>query len=246
MASGPFAIIDVARLVLYSLLKQYAFKKSAYGWDNAVPDSVDLTQVHRVLDIAAGSCAWTLDFAATPSIQSRLSKKDRQTNDANKGMPSIQIYVSDIDTKFFPVKDVLDEVGIESFQQDVTKPFRSDLYGTFDLVHICMVTLCLTQTGWSEALVNCYRLLRKSVSFSTVVHKLNLIHTPGPGGIFMVDEIDPILYTLSMPPPSPDSAGPDLDTCMGGDAWVHKANRIYTGWALHKGFIVGYVALSQS
>ena len=62
----------------------------------------------------------------------------------------------------------------------------------------------------------------------------------------MTDEIDPIMYTSLMPPPTEDAPGHDLDTCMGGNEWVHKANRIYTGWVLHKGFIVECVTSFSS
>lgn len=54
----------------------------------------------------------------------------------------------------------------------------------------------------------------------------------------MIDEADAVLYTQSMPPPSEDAPGHNVEACMSGDGWVHKANRIYTAWALHKGFVI--------
>ena len=154
----PFRCVDFN--IPYSLLQQYAFKKRSYGWTYAVPDYLDLTEVHDVLDIAAGSCAWTLDFADMPAVKPRLSTQNGDTVDANKDT-SIRIFICDIDTKFFPAKEVLNQIGVDAVEQDVTKPFQEDLYGKFDLVHISMVALCLTQSSWTEALKNCYQLLRK-------------------------------------------------------------------------------------
>lgn len=203
-----------------------------------MPDTVDLNQVRYVLDIAAGTCAWTLDFANTPSVRSRLGRNGVQAKDTDKEDPSIHLYACDIDIKFFPEKELLDDVGVETFQQDVTKPFRQDLYGKFDLVHISMLTLCLTPSGWSEALENCYRLLRKSFLDGCRHHLCSSSLKTGPGGKFVIDEADAVLYTQSMPPPSEDAPGHNVEACMSGDAWVHKANRIYTAWALHKGFVI--------
>ena len=57
----------------------------------------------------------------------------------------------------------------------------------------------------------------------------------------MIDEADPILYTDALPPPPEDAATHDLARCMDGREWVHKANRIYTAWAVKEGFVTEYV-----
>lgn len=54
-------------------------------------------------------------------------------------------------------------MGIQTFQQDVTKPFPEAMYGTFDLVHLSLVVLALTKEGWEKALENCRNLLSTCV-----------------------------------------------------------------------------------
>ena len=142
------------------LIKQYAMKKSFYGWTDATPPTLDLQNVTHVLDIAAGTCVWTFDLANTPAIKSRLTQNTRGDS---KTTP-LRLYACDIDTKFFPDKAILDEVGITTFQQDVTKPFPSDLYGKFDVLHISFLVICLTTAGWEAALKNCYELLSMFLS----------------------------------------------------------------------------------
>ncbi|THU94068.1 hypothetical protein K435DRAFT_860889 [Dendrothele bispora CBS 962.96] len=184
--------------------KQYVMKKSYYGWSSAVPPSIDLTQVNKILDVAAGTCVWVLDLVNSPGIEHRLS--------------SLDLYACDINSKFFPDSAVTEAFGIQTFEQDVTKPFPTEMHGTYDLVHVSMLFLCLTKDGWKAALENCYTLLK-------------------PGGIFIIDECDPILYTCSNPPPAPDSSGHCLEDCLNGETWFQKANCMYTGFSLHQGFV---------
>jgi ubiquinone/menaquinone biosynthesis C-methylase UbiE len=122
------------------LAKQYAMKKSVYGWSTAVPSSIDVTHLEKVIDIAAGTCLWTLDFATMPQIRSKGDK--------------IHIYACDINPGFIPDARVTDELGIKTFAQDATKPFPAEYHGEFDLIHASFLALCLTEEGWNSALTN--------------------------------------------------------------------------------------------
>lgn len=126
-------------------------KKSFCGWSSAVPDSIDVSRVEKVIDIAAGTCMWTLDFANMPQI---LARRDE-----------VQIYACDINSGFFPNSDILQWAGIKTFTQDVTKPFPEEHSGTFDLVHVSLLVLCLTDDGWNAALANFKNLLSAYCSF---------------------------------------------------------------------------------
>ena len=145
-------------------------KKAFYGWDKAVTDVVDISRLEHVLDIAAGTCIWTLDFASIPEVKARLRVQD----DA-KDVSPIHLYACDIETKFFPEKQVTDEAGITTFQQDITKSFAEDMLGRFDLVHASFLCVCLTKDGWRKALENCYKLL--SASFGVYMLNSMLIRT---------------------------------------------------------------------
>ncbi|KAJ7133370.1 S-adenosyl-L-methionine-dependent methyltransferase [Mycena epipterygia] len=187
------------------LSKLYAMKKSMYGWSGAVPNAVDLSQVESVIDIGAGTCIWTLDLVAMPEIKARREK--------------MRIYVCDINTGFFP--ESMSELGITAFQQDVTKPFPEELYGTFDLVHASFLVGCLTPDGWSAALAN-YRNLLK------------------PGGLVMLDETDTLFLPDSFEQDTAllEATDQDLDKHLSGNSWIHKANCVYTSYCLEKDFIV--------
>ncbi|KAJ7473136.1 hypothetical protein B0H11DRAFT_2037390 [Mycena galericulata] len=189
------------------LAQQYAMKKSTYGWTSPVPDTINLSIIHTVLDIAAGTCVWSLDLATSPQIRDR--------ND-------VQIYACDIDTKFFPPTVVTDEHGIKTFEQDVTKPFPAEYHGSFDLVHISFLVLCLTEEGWNIALANVHRLLK-------------------PGGLVMIDELDPVMFKdeYHSRPAYTGEQGYDLRECMMGTTWLHKLNCLYTSFSLQNSFIVG-------
>jgi ubiquinone/menaquinone biosynthesis C-methylase UbiE len=127
------------------LAKQYAMKKSLYGWSTAVPDSIDVTRLENVIDIAAGTCVWTLDLASMPQIRSLGDK--------------IHIYACDINPGFIPAAQITDELGIKTFVQDATKPFPAEYHGAFDLIHASFLALCLTEEGWYSALANFNTLL---------------------------------------------------------------------------------------
>ncbi|TBU37430.1 hypothetical protein BD309DRAFT_620835 [Dichomitus squalens] len=195
---------------------QYVFKKSVAGWTSAVPASVDVSRVSNVLDMAAGTCAWILDFASMPQVQERLSILGRTPP---RGTTSIQLYACDIDVKFLPGLNVTDPLGIATFQQDVTKPFPKELHGTFDLVHMSHLLLCLTEDGWKATLRNALDILK-------------------PGGLLMLEEADPVLYGGAQPIPAAAEIH-DLEARLKDSSWVGKANAIYTRTSLENNFIVG-------
>ncbi|KAJ7189214.1 S-adenosyl-L-methionine-dependent methyltransferase [Mycena filopes] len=187
------------------LTKQYAMKKSIYGWTSAVPDTIDLSRVHRVIDVGAGTCIWTFDLADT--LKARGSTK------------TTQLHACDIKAGFLPTAEVAAAAGITTFTQDVTKPFKEEYYGTFDLVHASLLFMCLTEEGWAKALVNFKKLLRA-------------------GGVIILEEVDPILLTEEqeqLRSPADDVVSKYLT----GTTWMHKANCLYTGYALKNHFLVG-------
>jgi len=128
------------------LTKQYAMKKSFYGWSKAVPDTIDLSRVENVIDIAAGTCIWTLDFTDMPQIKTRRD--------------AVHVYACDINTDFFPDSTLLEERGITAFEQDVTKPFPEEYQRKFDLIHTSFLVICLTEDGWVSALDNFAKILK--------------------------------------------------------------------------------------
>lgn len=100
----------------------------------------------KVLDIAAGTCTWTLDLAKLPEVSSGLSRP-------------LELWACDISIAKFPEQAIADCVGLKVFEQDVTKPFPQGMYGTFDLLHMTLLVYALTEDGWKKALQNCRDLL---------------------------------------------------------------------------------------
>ncbi|KAJ7077647.1 hypothetical protein B0H15DRAFT_805107 [Mycena belliarum] len=127
------------------LTNQYMMKKRVYGWTAPVPAAIDPAQVHTILDIAAGTCAWSLDVVRAPQISARRAV--------------VSIYTCDINLDILPPASVTDAEGIKTFAQDVTQPFAAEHHGKFDLVHMSFLTLCLTSEGWRAALENIHALL---------------------------------------------------------------------------------------
>ena len=113
---------------------QYNLIRVCLGHNSAVPPEVDLSSVKTVLDIAAGTCVWLLDFLDHPEVRDRV--KD------------LELYASDINISKFPRADVINAYGINVFQHDVTKPFPEELLGKFDLVHASALTPVLTPHYW--------------------------------------------------------------------------------------------------
>ncbi|KAJ7134031.1 hypothetical protein C8R43DRAFT_1133048 [Mycena crocata] len=206
------------------LPKQYAMKKAMYGWKNAVPDAIDLSRIRNVLDIGAGTCIWTLDLANAPQIKARSSE--------------VQFYACDIDAKFFPPASLTDEIGLKTFEQDVSKDFPVEYHGIFDLVHISFLFLCLTEDGWNAAIANVQQLLSLWLYISPVISILTGFYS-GSGGRVMIDELDPILFKEDEDTRPLNGRDYDLDKCMSGPSWVNKLNCLYTGFIVKNNFVVG-------
>ncbi|KAJ6583458.1 hypothetical protein DFH09DRAFT_1275212 [Mycena vulgaris] len=177
------------------LANQHAMKKSAYGWTTPVPTIIDLAEIQNILDIPSA-----------PQIKSR-----RQ---------DVTIYGCDINTAIFPPASLTDDTGVQTFVQDVTKPFAPQYHGKFDLVHISLLVLCLTGDGWRTALANVHTLLT-------------------PGGRVIVDELDPVLFKEGEYPRPEEGGSYDLDKSMAGTAWINKLNCLYTGFILRNHFVIG-------
>ncbi|KAH9044031.1 S-adenosyl-L-methionine-dependent methyltransferase [Lactarius hengduanensis] len=124
----------------------------------------------------------------------------------------VQVFACDISAAKFPQADGSGVGKITFFQQDVTKPFPDDMLGTFDLVHM---TCC----GWKSALQNLRDLLR-------------------PGGHLILRDGDPLVFTHESPPPL-EGHEHDIAACREGRTTLATINRIYSGWALRHGLVVG-------
>ncbi|RPD57318.1 hypothetical protein L226DRAFT_547045 [Lentinus tigrinus ALCF2SS1-7] len=192
-------------------------KKAIYGWSTAIPSSIDISGISEVLDVAAGTCVWTADFAQIPEVNARLALPCRPPV-ANP----IQLSACDIETKFFPEQSFLDSLNIKTFHQDVTKPFPAELRGKYDIIHISFLLLCLTEQGWKDALKN----VRDALTVAE------------PGGILFLDDADPVIYTEQSPPPPEDALSHDIPASLGAPGWQGKANRIYLAFALGNNFVV--------
>src|SRR6266576_3444432 len=64
----------------------------------------------------------------------------------------------------------------------------------------------------------------------------------GPGGHLVVRDCDLIMYNHEHPQP-PEGQEPDAAAYMQGTSILANINRILTGGALRKGFVVGYAFL---
>lgn len=185
-------------------------------FDNAdfLPTPIDIKSIDNVLDVAAGTGAWTLDLADQPAAAARLppQKHDRP----------LRLRICDISTAKFPPEDILARAGIEAFQHDVLTPFPLEMQGTIDLVNMNYLVYALTEEKWKIALKNVHDVLK-------------------PGGHLILRESDPVFYSASSPPPPDDGSPHDLPAQINGTTAVHKMNSILTGFAVKSGFVVGSV-----
>lgn len=139
-----------ALILSNSLTTQYELLRTLFDYPEAVPPAVDLNKVSAVLDIAAGTAAWTLDLANEPKIKPRLPPTSSNP---------VKLYACDLSLAKFPPKEKLDALGVTCFQQDVTQPFPQELRGKFDLAHMSLLVFALTEEGWDRALRNIYEVL---------------------------------------------------------------------------------------
>jgi len=131
----------------------------------------------------------------------------------------VKVFACDISTAKFPRVDKADVNKITFFQHDVTKPFPAEMLGTFDLVNMTYLGFALTAPGWRLALKNLRSLLT-------------------PGGYLVLRDGDPLMFTHENPPPL-EGHKPDLMAYTQGNSTLATINRIYSGWALRQGFVVG-------
>ncbi|KAH9017030.1 S-adenosyl-L-methionine-dependent methyltransferase [Lactarius hengduanensis] len=137
----------------------------------------------------------------------------------------VQVFACDISVAKFPQADGPDVDKITFFQHDVTKPFPDDMLGTFDLVHMAFMCWALTVQGWKSALQNLRDLLR-------------------PGGHLILRDADLLVFTHENPPPL---EGQELDIVAytQGKSTLATINRICSGLAIRRGFVVGLSYHSQ-
>ncbi|KAI0753472.1 hypothetical protein C8Q80DRAFT_1152365 [Daedaleopsis nitida] len=202
-------LISATDLEKQRLSRQYDYKKVVYGWTSALPASIDISRIHTVLDVAAGTCVWAVDLARDARVRARLGT-DAQQQD------SLRISACDIDPNFFPERGSLDELGIETFQHDITTPFPLALLGKFDLIHISLLLLSLTKHGWESALRHC-------------ADALNV------GGILLLDDVDAFVYNNHFPPPAPNATSHDIARSLSAPGWVGDAHRILAKYVLKNG-----------
>lgn len=118
-----------------------------------MPENIPTATLSNIIDIAAGTCIWTLEVADLPDIKERLqAPPDGQT-------PPINLYACDVNFGNFPAEEVLKDRGIKTLKQDVTQPFPEDMHGSFDLVHMTLMVWVFSESQWKAALENCYKLL---------------------------------------------------------------------------------------
>ncbi|KAI9440844.1 S-adenosyl-L-methionine-dependent methyltransferase, partial [Lactarius indigo] len=123
---------------------QYLYLKAVFDYPEFVPPVVNVAHVSKVIDVAAGTGVWALDFVSQPEVRDR----------------DVQVFACDISTAKFPQADKPDVDRITFFLHDVTKPFPDEMLGTFDLVHMAIMCWALTVQGWNSALQNIHDLLR--------------------------------------------------------------------------------------
>lgn len=200
----------------YRLSAQYFYMKHFFDNAEFLPAPIEINNVANVLDVAAGTGAWTLDFADQPAVAARLPSQNHEH--------PLRLRICDISAAKFPPEDILARAGIEAFQHDVLTPFPAEMQGTIDLVNMNYLVYALTEDKWRLALKNVHDVLK-------------------PGGYLILRESDPIFYSVSSPPPPDDGTPHDLLTQVNGTTPVHKMNSILTSFAIKSGFVVGSVSI---
>lgn len=128
--------------VFDSLDRQYhVFQKYFDKGPITLAGSLTENKVNKVLDVAAGSLAWTLDVA-------------RSTDPS-----TVQLYACDITPDNFPPASVTDPFSITTFAHDVTQPFPEELKGQFDVVNMRLLVYALSEDQWKKVLDNLHDLL---------------------------------------------------------------------------------------
>lgn len=141
------------------LTDQYNLFKAILGRTSPVPSTIDLSSVKTVLDVAAGNCVWILDVANQPEIRDRIRGA---STISVKGDGDVELYACDIDLNKFP-NQATQEMGITSFQQDVTKAFPEHMQEKFDLVHMAAMCGVLSEEQWKSSMENLRYVLSTSI-----------------------------------------------------------------------------------
>ncbi|KAJ7583166.1 hypothetical protein C8J56DRAFT_1028213 [Mycena floridula] len=81
----------------------------------------------KVLEAAAGTCAWVFDFASIPKAKERLRSDSSEP---------LELYACGLTSVKFPSQSVADSIPLRMFEQDLTKQFEPQFHSTFDLVGI--------------------------------------------------------------------------------------------------------------
>ena len=66
-----------------------------------------------------------------------------------------------------------------------------------------------------------------------------------PGGHLILRDGDPFMFTHENPPPR-EGQEPDIVAFTQGKSTLATINRLYSGWALRQGFVVGCAPTSKS
>ncbi|KAI0749963.1 hypothetical protein C8Q80DRAFT_1164789 [Daedaleopsis nitida] len=97
--------------------------------------------------------------------------------------------------------------------------------GVFDLVHVNLLFLCLTEAGRDRALNNIRQVMKL-------------------GGFILIEEGDPVLYSCVEAPP--ERTEEDFARQMANAGWLGLTNRLYTGRSLECGFYPDHLSASIS
>ncbi|KAF7771092.1 hypothetical protein Agabi119p4_7066 [Agaricus bisporus var. burnettii] len=108
----------------------------AFG-DKLVLSPVILTKGDKVFDSGAGSCSWLLDFATTLTLD-------------------IELYASDIETRFFPINPPKNVKLWEASSVDLPK----DWSNAFQLVHQRLLISAFTSNDWPLAISELFRVTK--------------------------------------------------------------------------------------
>ncbi|KAJ7583164.1 hypothetical protein C8J56DRAFT_1054922 [Mycena floridula] len=158
LCGGPIPITNAK-----SLQQQHKMYKIYQAREDCIlPACLADFRFSKVLDAAAGTCAWAFDFASIPEVKERLR------SDASD---PLELYACDLTSAKFPSQSVAKSIPLRMFEQDLTKPFEPQFHSTFDLINMRLLVFSLTEHGWMSALRNVWKTLE-------------------PGGFLVLAELD--------------------------------------------------------
>ncbi|KAJ7598540.1 hypothetical protein C8J56DRAFT_914324 [Mycena floridula] len=161
LATGSNYLLPQDRAEMVRLQRQHQMFRILQGREERLlPSCLADFNFSKVLDAAAGTCVWVLDFASEVKERLRPDSQDR-----------LEIYACDITSAKFPTKEIADAIPLTMFEQDLTKAFQPQFHKSFDLVNMKLLVLALTEDGWTSALENVRKVLK-------------------PGGFLLLSESD--------------------------------------------------------